>query len=102
MPEVLEMPVENVELSESEKLTKSQLKAVKNRAIALWGEKRWLIQLCYEYAAALGLENKRAKTSTVQRWFTGEHAPNLENFNTLLLTVGCKIQIEYTEVKKIL
>ncbi len=84
----------------SEELTQSQLNAVKNRAIALWGD-RWLIQLCYSYAEVLGLE-KRSKTSLVQRWFNGNHAPNLENFNSLLLAVGCKISISCTEVKQIL
>jgi len=84
----------------SEELTQSQLEAVKNRAIALWGE-RWLIQLCYEYAEVLGL-GKREKTSLVQRWFKGESSPNLESFNTLLLAVGCKISIVCTEIKQIL
>ena len=101
MNTVLEkMSTENIELTESEKLTQAQLEAVKNRAIELWGD-RWLIQLCYSYAEVLGLD-KRSRTSLVQRWFNQNHAPNLENFNTLLLAVGCKIQIEYTEVKKIL
>jgi hypothetical protein len=88
------------ELTESEKLTQAQLEAVKNRAISLWGDK-WLINLCYAYAATLGV-GKREKTSLVQRWFNGNHAPNLENFNTLLLSVGCKISINCTEVKQIL
>ena len=80
--------------------TRTQLDAVKNRAQELWGE-RWLIQLCYEYAETLGLD-KRSKTSLVQRWFNGDHAPNLDNFNTLLNAVGCKVSITCTEVKQIL
>jgi len=39
-------------MATSEKLTKAQLEAVKNQAIALWGD-RWLIELCYKYAEAL-------------------------------------------------
>jgi hypothetical protein len=101
MNAVLEMSeLETNELTESAKLTQAQLNAVKDRAIALWGD-RWLIQLCYKYAEVLGLE-KRSKTSLVQRWFNQNHAPNLENFNTLLLAVGCKISISCTEVKQIL
>lgn len=87
-------------MATSEELTKAQLEAVKNQAIALWGD-RWLIELCYKYAEALGLE-KREKTSLVRRWFIDGVNPNLENFNTLLLAVGCKISITCTEVKQIL
>jgi hypothetical protein len=105
MNAVLEMPKSEIseisELTESEKLTKSQLEAVKKQAIALWGDDRWLIQLCYEYAAVLGLE-KRQRTSMVQRWFAGGNTPNLENFNTLLLAVNCKIRIEYASIEQIL
>lgn len=87
-------------MTTSEELTQAQLEAVKNRAVELWGEK-WLINLCYAYAQVLGV-GKREKTSLVQRWFNGNHAPNLENFNTLLQAVGCKISISCTEVKQIL
>ena len=84
----------------SQQLTRTQLDAVKNRAQELWGE-RWLIQLCYEYAETLGLD-KRSKTSLVQRWFNGDHAPNLDNFNTLLNAIGCRVSITCAEVKQIL
>lgn len=86
--------------SASEELTQIQLNAVKDRAIALWGD-RWLIELCYRYAQTLGLE-KRAKTSLVRSWFTSDKRPNLESFNILMIAIGCKISIECTEVKKIL
>lgn len=87
-------------MTTSEELTKAQLNAVKERAIALWGD-RWLSELCYKYAETLGLA-KREKTSLVRRWFKGGVSPNLENFNTLLLAVGCKISISCTEIKQIL
>jgi hypothetical protein len=85
-----------------EELTQVQLKAVKDRAIELWGQDRWLIELCYKYAEVLGV-GKRAKTSLVRRWFDGEgSSPNLDSFNNLLLAVGCKISINCTEIKQIL
>lgn len=87
-------------MTTSEELTQAQLNAVKERAIELWGD-RWLIELCYKYAEFIGLD-KRSKTSLVRRWFDGEHAPNLENFNTLLMAIGCKMSISCTETKQIL
>jgi len=102
MNAVLEMSKsEETSLSESEKLTQAQLEAVKNRAIALWGD-NWKMQLSYKYAEVIGAENKREKTTLVRRWFSGESSPNLESFNNLLLAVGCKISIVCTEIKQIL
>lgn len=87
-------------MSTSHELTQSQLEAVKNRAIELWGD-NWKMQLAYKYAEVVGV-GKREKTTLVRRWFDGESSPNLDSFNNLLLAVGCKISITCTEVKQIL
>lgn len=87
-------------MTTAEELTQAQLNAVKERAIALWGD-GWKMQLAYKYAEVVGV-GKREKTTLVRRWFDGESSPNLDSFNNLLLAVGCKIRIECSEVKQIL
>ena len=87
-------------MSTSKELTQTQLDAIKNRAIALWAD-RWLIELCYKYAEVLGLQ-KREKTSLVRGWFLQDVTPSLENFNNLLLAVGCRIRIECEIIQQIL
>lgn len=84
----------------SKELTQAQLEAIKNQAIALWGD-RWLIELCYKYAEVLGLP-KRGKTSLVRGWFLQDVTPSLENFNNLLLAISCKIRIECEIIQQIL
>ena len=87
-------------MATSEELTQAQLEAVKSRAITLWGD-NWKMQLCYKYAEVLGLQ-KREKTSLVRGWFLQDVTPSLENFNNLLLAVGCKIRIECEIIQQIL
>ena len=86
----------------SSELTKVQLEAVKNRAIILWGEKKWLSKLVTEYERVTDAE-PRTRSTMVRRWFAPEgNAPTLESFNGLLLAVGCKLRIECETVNTIL
>jgi len=89
-------------MSTAEELTQAQLEAVKKRAIELWGEDNWKMQLSYKYAEVVGA-SKREKTTLIRRWFVDcESYPNLESFNNLLLAIGCKMRIECEEIKQIL
>ncbi|MFO0448778.1 MAG: hypothetical protein ACK52I_08970 [Pseudomonadota bacterium] len=91
-----------LEKVDSSELTKSQLEAVKSRAIAIWGEKKWLSQLVIEYEKATN-SKPRTRSTMVRRWFEPDgNAPTLESFNGLLLAIGCKMSIECPKTEKIL
>ncbi len=84
-------------MTEAESLTRKQLDAIKNRAIALWGEKFWIARLASKYQEVSGI--KTQCDTTVRRWFKegATTSPNLESFNNLLLATGCKMAIECPE-----
>jgi hypothetical protein len=84
-----------------QELTEKQIRAIKERAIALWGDK-WLARIVKEYAR-ITETNERGKFAQVQRYFKGENAPNLDSMNALMMSVNCEFQMvcyAEPEVKK--
>ena len=86
-------PTKNKPLSEL--ATTKQLEAVKQQAIALWGD-NWLSRLCDAYEAKNGLtrtsKNSNGNTK-VRSWFRGDYKPSLTSFNQLLIAVECEMSI---------
>lgn len=84
-------------MTEAESLTRKQLDAIRNRAIALWGKKFWIAKLASKYQEVSGAETQC--DTTVRRWFRegSTTSPNLESFNNLLLATGCRMAIECPE-----
>ena len=79
----------------SELSTNKQLEAVKQQAIALWGDD-WLSQLCAAYEAKNGLTRSSKNSngnSKVRSWFRGDYKPTLASFNQLLIAVDCEMSI---------
>jgi len=83
-------------MAEAQNLANAQLNAIRNRAIALWGEK-WLARLAEKYKEVAELDSQC--DSTVRRWFRdgSNIKPSLESFNNLLLATGCQMVIEAPE-----
>ena len=95
----LEMSTETIYTPES--LTQRQLEAVKNRAIQIWGEDKWLTELSKAFEKAVGA-NPRTRATMVSRWFKEGVNPNLDSFNGLLLAVGCEMAINRPTIERIL
>ena len=93
------MSAETINTPES--LTQRQLVAIKNRAIQIWGEDKWLAELCKAFEKAVGA-NPRTRATMVSRWFKGGVNPNLDSFNGLLIAVGCEMAIDCPKVERIL
>jgi hypothetical protein len=92
------MNEENIEKIEHEELSKKQINAIKERAIAIWGD-NWLANLVKAYALIIGA-NERNKFAQVQRYFKDGVIPNLDTMNALLMAVNCRFQMVYTEIKE--
>jgi hypothetical protein len=82
----------------AEELTKKQLEAVKQRAIELWGEEKWLPQLVRHYERAIGAK-ERSKFTQVHRYFLGQTHPTLTSMNGLLLAVDCQFRLACTDIR---
>ncbi len=83
----------------------TQLNAIATRAEALWGDK-WKSRLTDKYEEITESKH-RSRSSLVRSWFDGKSLPRLDNFNSLLQAVGCKMSIEYeaiasTKIEKLL
>jgi hypothetical protein len=79
----------------SELSTTKQLEAVKQQAIALWGDD-WLSRLCdaYETKNNLTRTSKNSNgNSKIRSWFRGDYKPSLTSFNQLLIAVECEMSI---------
>lgn len=79
----------------SELATTKQLEAVKQQAIALWGDD-WLSRLCDAYEAKNGLTRTSRNSngnSKIRSWFRGDYKPSLTSFNQLLIAVECEMSI---------
>lgn len=79
----------------SELATAKQLEAVKQQAIALWGDD-WLSRLCDAYEAKNGLTRTSRNSngnSKIRSWFRGDYKPSLTSFNQLLIAVECEMSI---------
>lgn len=79
----------------SELATSKQLEAVKQQAIALWGDD-WLSRLCDAYEAKNNLTRTSKNSngnSKIRSWFRGDYKPSLTSFNQLLIAVECEMSI---------
>lgn len=79
----------------SELATTKQLEAVKQQAIALWGDD-WLSRLCDAYEAKNNLTRTSRNSngnSKIRSWFRGDYKPSLTSFNQLLIAVECEMSI---------
>lgn len=86
-------PTKNKPLSEL--ATTKQLEAVKQQAIALWGDD-WLSRLCDAYEAKNNLTRTSKNSngnSKIRSWFRGDYKPSLTSFNQLLIAVECEMSI---------
>jgi hypothetical protein len=86
-------PTKNKPLSEL--ATTKQLEAVKQQAIALWGDD-WLSRLCDAYEAKNNLTRTSKNSngnSKIRSWFRGDYKPSLTSFNELLIAVECEMSI---------
>jgi hypothetical protein len=92
------MTEEKIELIEHEELTKKQILAIKEKAIAIWGDK-WLPQIVRGYASVIG-GNERNKFSQVQRYFNNQVTPSMDSMNALMLAINCRFQMVCTEIKE--
>jgi hypothetical protein len=82
-------------IPQAELATSHQLEAIKNQAIALWGDD-WLSRLCEAYEIKNNLIRKSKNTvgnSKIRSWFRGDYKPSLTSFNQLVIAVDCEMSI---------
>ena len=80
--------------------TQKQLSAIKDRAMAIWGDK-WLASLTRGFEKAVGAK-PRTRATMVSRWFKSDTSPTLDSFNALLMAIECEMAINYPSVEQIL
>lgn len=77
----------------AEEISLKQLDVVKERAVELWGDEKWLPRLVTAYEVVSGAE-PRTKFKLVQGYFKDGVFPNLKTMNWLLKSVNCEFQIK--------
>jgi len=88
-----------IEEDTPESLSHKQIEAIKERAIAKWGD-NWLAELVHAYANVTGA-NVRNRYAMIQRWFKYEYTPSQDSLNAMLLAVNCRFKMVYIDEREI-
>jgi hypothetical protein len=90
--EKLQLDLDMLEIVTAEELAAKQLEAIKNRAIELWGEDKWLAELVKAYSKIVNVDPQKGQYTVVKRIFENKTC-HLTTLNSLLLAVNCRFQM---------
>ncbi len=81
-----------LETKNPNELAERQLEAIKNRAIELWGEDKWLAKLVQEFSKVTNADSQKGRYTMVQRFFQNKTC-SIANLNALLVATNCRFQM---------
>lgn len=77
--------------------TRAILELIQQRAIARWGDEKWLLELVREYCKITGEGTVRTRKSQIERAFEAGSC-TVDTAIALAAAVGCRFQMACTEI----